>query len=178
MKAKCLFSMLVLSLTLCSCSKDENDIIRKLKSYDKTSPYTYEHVYEYQDSEITERFIYNESTRTFTCLYENWTYYENNNILYNHSVIISWVWGYLQYAEITTHYHNSNVGIIEMEITDFSFGAAFPAIKDIEYKITYNSCKSQTAITSANAYAKLDMYCALKFANDFCTNIHGSLSIR
>ena len=158
---------------------DENDIIEKLKTYDNTSPYTYESEYEGDNgTTIIDRISYNESTKKFTSFHDGWTVV--NGVITNTNVTITWAWGYLEDASINFYFHNSDIdngGIVKLKITDITFGQ-FPAIDTYNYTVTYNSGYPESRFFVVLSYAKSDMFYALRFANTFCTGVDGSLSIR
>lgn len=182
MKAKKMLMVALLSLFVFGCNKvyDQNDIIDKLKSYDNTSPYTYTSTFENDTGYINYNFSYNEGTKEFTCFYRNYSYYEDIQRIYESSVTITWSWGDLDDAVVYSDFHDSDIncgGIVRMKISDLVFGQ-FPSVIDFDYKITYDSSRSETNFISAKANAQMDINFALRRTNDFCTSIDGSLSIR
>lgn len=180
MKFKNLFFLVGISFILCGCDvvEGKDAIIAELKLHDNTSPYTYEEVYESNNGDNVNKFSYNESTKKFTC--SNYNSTDKAGISVQCSVTITWIWEYLEDAEIKAEYITSNGSyIVRMNISDFSF-SQFPYIDpDCDYDITFMFDNTPAStISTAKAYARLGIASALDFANDFCTSIDGSLSIR
>ena len=188
MKIKRLLLLVGISFILCGCTSAENeqsdvvkgkdDIIAALKSHDNTSPYTYEERFESGKNVIVDKFSYNESTKKFTC--SSYSEIYTNGVLSQTSVTITWIWDYLEDAKVKVKYINAgDLAHVEMNITDFSFSQLPYIDSDFDYEVTFmNDYTTESTIILVTGLAEFRMESAFLCANDFCTSIDGSLSIR